>query len=286
MIALECLLPSKALTASIVELKHHINNWCVRNQPHGDDGIDLRSQIGTDNSATMQLDVALPPQCTFVPVHQRDIPDPSLTVFPPTNVQNAGQNLMMPMLFGAEGGRVGGDGTSVLPMTGYEQAVGKISTPEQMLNILEVLGLAGAGGNLEGVVIDGDPPLNKHSGGNQIDDTPEEATEHGGALQSSDAWNKPCAVYISDDKKQGKAHSEHCAHGLEVLKWFQIACQPYIFLFIARPETVLTSNGKAFAFTSPALKAVFKVHHAEEHAQQLAEERAQTAAALAESAQL
>jgi phage FluMu protein gp41 len=105
------------------------------------------------------------------------------------------------------------------------------------------------------------------------------------------------------------------------LKWLQVACRPYIFLFIARPETILTSNGKAFTFTSPALKAVLKasssdleqelytmtkkhaqlerltirditalnvqVHHAEEeHARQLAEERARTAAALAESAQL
>ncbi|KAF9230539.1 hypothetical protein BU15DRAFT_69114 [Melanogaster broomeanus] len=364
-IALECLLPSKALTASIVELKHHVND---RTQPRGDDGTDSRSQIGTDNSATMQLDVALPPQRTFVPVHQHDIPDPSLTVFPPTNVQNAGRNLMnyvqqsqlpraeppsqlaelmngqprafgSPILpepssfdfqtrmpFGAEGGRVGGDGTSVPPMTGYEQAVGKIFTPEQMLNILEALGLAGAGGNLEGLVVDGaqDLPLDEQSAGasdvedtvscsdrgigtlpavedNQVGDTPEEATEHGGALQSSHAQNKPRAVYISDDKKRGKAHSERCARVLEA--------------------TILTSNGKAFAFTSPALKAVLKassrdleeelytmtkkhaqlerltirditalnvqVHHAEEeHARQLAEERARTAAALAESAQL
>ncbi|KAF9231582.1 hypothetical protein BU15DRAFT_68221 [Melanogaster broomeanus] len=187
------------------------------------------------------------------------------------------------MPFGAEGGRVGGDGTSVPPMTGYEQAVGEIFTPEQMLNILEALGLAGVGGNLEGLVVDGaqDLPLDEQSAGasavedtvscsdrgigalpavedNQVGDTPEEATEHGGALQSSHAQNKPCAVYISDDKKQGKAHSKRCARVLEALKWLQIACRPYIFLFIARPETILTSNGKAFAFTSPALKAVLK----------------------------
>ncbi|KAF9240081.1 hypothetical protein BU15DRAFT_61699 [Melanogaster broomeanus] len=350
-----------------------------RTQPRGDDGTDSRSQIGTDNSATMQLDVALPPQRTSVPVHRHDIPDPSLTVFPPTNnyVQQSqlpraeppsqlaelmnGQprafgSLILPepssfdfqtcMPFGAEGGCVGGDGTSVPPMTGYEQAVGEIFTPEQMLDILEALGLAGAGGNLEGLVVDGaqDLPLDEQSAGasdvedtvscsdrgigalpavedNQVGDTPEEATEHGGALQSSHARNKPRAVYISDDKKRGKAHSERCARVLEALKWLQIACRPYIFLFIARPETILTSNGKAFAFTSPALKAVLKassrdleeelytmtkkhaqlerltirdimalnvqVHHAEEeHARQLAEERARTAAALAESAQL
>jgi hypothetical protein len=37
-------------------------------------------------------------------------------------------------------------------MTGYEQAVGELFTPEQMLDVLEALGLAGAGGNLEGLV--------------------------------------------------------------------------------------------------------------------------------------
>ncbi|KAF8838881.1 hypothetical protein BDN67DRAFT_982218 [Paxillus ammoniavirescens] len=105
------------------------------------------------------------------------------------------------------------------------------------------------------------------------------------------------------------------------LKLLQIACRPYIFLFVARPETILASNGKAFVFTSPALKAVLKAssrdleqelytmtkehaqserltmqditvlnaqdHHTEEeYACQLIEERAQTAAALAKSAQL
>ena len=102
----------------------------------------------------------------------------------------------------------------------------------------------------------------------------------------------------------------------------QVACQPYIFLFIARPETILAANGRAFTYVSPALRAVLDatlqdlesevhtmtrdyaqsqrltahdimilntqhVHHTEnEHAKELAAEKAKNAEAEAEVAQL
>ncbi|KIK31415.1 hypothetical protein CY34DRAFT_291514, partial [Suillus luteus UH-Slu-Lm8-n1] len=64
-------------------------------------------------------------------------------------------------------------------------------------------------------------------------------------------------LYIANDRNRTKAHSERASRLVRVVEDLDKASRPFIFLYIARPESILSKNGKSVIHISPALQAAF-----------------------------
>ncbi|KAG2092675.1 uncharacterized protein F5147DRAFT_821766 [Suillus discolor] len=64
-------------------------------------------------------------------------------------------------------------------------------------------------------------------------------------------------LYIANDRNRTKAHSERASRLVRVVKDLDKVSRPFIFLYIARPESILSKNGKSVIHISPALQAAF-----------------------------
>ncbi|KAG1795950.1 uncharacterized protein HD556DRAFT_1441780 [Suillus plorans] len=63
--------------------------------------------------------------------------------------------------------------------------------------------------------------------------------------------------YIADDRKRTKAHSDRCKRIMDTVMDLDAVSRPFIFLYIARPESVLSKRGKSVVHMSPALQEAF-----------------------------
>ncbi|KAG1764067.1 Noc2p family-domain-containing protein [Suillus placidus] len=64
-------------------------------------------------------------------------------------------------------------------------------------------------------------------------------------------------LYIDDDRAHTKVHSGRCKRIMQAVMDLETASQPFVFLYIARPESVLSKRAKPVIHMSPTLQEAF-----------------------------
>ncbi|KAG2030512.1 hypothetical protein BDR03DRAFT_1017067 [Suillus americanus] len=68
---------------------------------------------------------------------------------------------------------------------------------------------------------------------------------------------KRSVLYIDNEHGRTKAHSGRCKSIKQAVMNLEQATQPFIFLYISRPESVLSKNAKPVVHISPTLQKAF-----------------------------